>query len=184
MNLRPGIVLLDLRQYREHRRVRELLITAIDGDNVGVHTLSGDKAAKVVSARYFGQHDDWSLQGHWAVDTRTTIPPITPPLDEYAVNRLEYRRTALKLTSTARVEFSLVPSLEPLKWEAKDEAFRILTGPAPTPGGMSSNVRFLDFRYVNDGGLRRLIYRRRGQQWLLVRTLIAPEWIAARRIMI
>lgn len=181
MNIAAGTVLLDEMHYREHSRVRELLIEQIQGDNVHVHTLSGQQCAKIVSARYFEHDDDWSHQGYWATDTTSPIRPIEPPTDRYAVRRMEYHRTVLKLTNTAQVEFSLVPSLAPDNWEAYDDRFRLLRPKSETPGGMPSTVRFLDFTYHRRGALRRLVYRRNGQRWLLVRTLITPGEIPRHR---
>lgn len=178
MNLQPGTVWLDIRYLTSNRgSIREVLIERVTEEAVHVHTLSGQNIAKVQPLKHFKHPSAWTLQGHWSTDTTKTIPPIPFPSTEYEVSRLKYSRTALKLNASARVDYSLVPSLAPYRWRARDAEFNEIHVREIAARDMPPQIRYLDFEYVRDGGLKRLIYRRRASQWLLVRTLITPEEI-------
>lgn len=74
----PGDVWMDYEAYRATRKLRELLVLAVDDENVKVHAISGSMPGKGGVPR--GYFDDGTMifQGFWALKHQT-LERLGPP---------------------------------------------------------------------------------------------------------
>jgi len=191
-----GELWLDEQAWKVTGKPRLLLVTGFDESDTirAVAVTGGSPGPGGVPGHYFRECMSW--QGYWSTSYRT-LPRLIPPYSGTPLETMPATRNAAKLSGTADLINSIVPSLQPSDVQAYDkQGHRVSGAVLNKPASyIPAGIPYLQFSYgsrlLSNGlstppQLRELWFQKQGNAWYLVRMLAvaerppAPRWAEVR----